>query len=262
MMPAAAGLPLPLPEFGFWLDAIRSNNFEEVSKIINAAGDDVTRSHLLNGSFRHLTESVWSVVCDRVMFCRPFVVAAVHGCVEVCEVLLTNGADVLVAEAKGYNVVHCLCCAVFYRPTGEQTLVRVFRRLIQLLPSEDVVRLLRSRETEGGLRPLEFSIHTGTLGLAMEIWRTRGGVHRVREDIVGITRYCWYDITEYETMSGDEEEEEGLGSDCMSPLQLLLSLDEKTISSDFGRSLFTESSFSAIGSEERFEARGLSSCFG
>jgi len=77
-------------------------------------------------------------------------------------------------------------------------------------------------EESHGLRPLEFAAQQGTLQLMSAIFKTPK-VYVVREEIVGISVYQWYDVTEYVAI-GEEDNRHSV-----SPLNFLSMLDQKVL---------------------------------
>src|SRR6218665_1483468 len=71
--------------------------------------------------------------------------------------------------------------------------------------------------------------------MMMTIFETPG-IYKIREDIVGVRRYRWYDITEYET-----ENMSLMRHFMKSPIQFVNVLDVRHIHSEFGRRVFSES---------------------
>src|SRR6218665_2300170 len=225
---------LTLPQYQFWLDPIKSDDTRNVRLILESS-DYLTRLKLLNGRFCFIsTRSDIHVTPKRLGIVRPFSLALVHGSLGVCDVMIQNDVDVFLQEAKGYNVLHCLVCVAFYQPNREHAIVGTYEKLCEMLPEESAAKLLLM-EDELGLRPLEFTAHLGTLQLMMALKETRR-VYMVRQDIVGVFRYKWYDITEYTTL-GSETGRHFLKS----PLQFMVYLDRRPFYSEFGRRVLSES---------------------
>ena len=225
---------MTLPQYQFWLDAIKSDDTQNVRLILEAS-DYLTRLKLLNGKFRFMPiRGEVHLAPKRVRIVRPFSLALVHGSLGVCDIMIQNDVDVFLQEAKGYTVLHCLICVAFCQPKHEQAVIRTYEKLCKTLNEESIAKLLRM-EDELGLRPLELAAHLGTLQFMIALWETRR-VYMVRQDIVGIYRYKWYDITEYmPTGSGKARHY------LKSPLQFMVYLDRIPFYSETGRRVLNES---------------------
>src|SRR6218665_2464418 len=225
---------LTLPQYQFWLDAIKSDDAQNVRLILQSS-DYLTNLKLLNGKFCFITtRSEIQLITKRLRIVRPFSLAVMHGSLGVCDVMIQNDVDVFLQEAKGYNVIHCLVCIAFYQPEHEKAVVRTYEKLCKMLSQESAAKLLLM-EDELGLRPLEFAANLGTLQFMMALWETRR-VYMVRQDIVGIFRYKWYDITEY-MLTGSGKARHYLKS----PLQFMVYLDRIPFYSETGRRVLNES---------------------
>src|SRR6218665_3512789 len=225
---------LTLPQYQFWLDAIKNDDTQNVRLILESS-DYLTRLKLLNGRFWFIaTRSENRLNTKRLRIVRPFSLAVVYGSLGVCDVMIQNYVDVFLQEDKGYNVIHCLVCVAFYQPKHEQALIRTYERLCEMLPGESIAKLLHV-EDELGLRPLEFAAHLGTLQFMIALWETRS-VYMLRQDIVGVCRYKWYDITEYMTVGLDSSRHS-----LKNPLQFMVYLDRRPFYSESGRRVLNES---------------------
>src|SRR6218665_139132 len=225
---------LTLPQYQFWLDAIKSDDAQNVRLILQSS-DYLTNLKLLNGKFCFITtRSEIHLITKRLRIVRPFSLAVMHGSLGVSDVMIQNDVDVFLQEAKGYNVIHCLVCIAFYQPKQEQAVVRTYEKLCKMLSQESISKLLLM-EDELGLRPLEFAAHFGTLQFMMALWET-SGVYVVKQDIVGVFRYKWYDITEYMTLGSDTDRHF-----LKSPLQFMIYLDRIPFYSKTGRWVLNES---------------------
>src|SRR6218665_1165795 len=225
---------LPLPQYQFWFNAIRNDDSKEICRVLDA-GDLLTKSKLMNGSFQFPNiPEVKRLTTKRPIFTHPFTLAALYGSMGVCDVMVKNDVDVFLREKEEFNVFHCLVFIAFYQPDNEESIAQSYTRLCSIIQEENVKTLLRMEDTTG-LRPLEFAVNHGTLKLMMTIFETPG-IYRIREDIIGVRRYRWYDITEYET------EDSSLKRHLIkSPIQFVHMPDEKHFYSDFGRRVFSKS---------------------
>lgn len=160
-----------------------------------------------------------SIPTHKVQFKRPFTLALVYGSLKVCDVMIQNDVDVCLVEVGSYNVIHCLVCIAFYQPYSEEAVVKTYRSLCRML-SKDILRKLLQMEEAYGLRPLEFAAQQGTLQLMSAIFETPG-IYIVREEIVGVSVYQWYDVTEYENADGSESRY------SKSPLLFLARIDQR-----------------------------------
>src|SRR6218665_61977 len=225
---------LSLPQYQFWLDAIRNDNSHEICRVLETSNIH-TKSKLLNGSFQFPEiPEVKRLAAKRPIFTHPFTLAAMYGSMGVCGVMLKYGVDVFLMEKEDFNVFHCLVCIAFCQPDNEESIAQRYTKLCSIIQEENVKTLLRMEDSTG-LRPLEFAINEGTLKMMLTIFETPG-VYKIREDIIGVRRYRWYDITEYETGDMSVRRRSNI-----SPIQLLAFLDERHFYSEFGRHVFTES---------------------
>ena len=220
-------LPLPLPEYRHWIDCIRTDDGAGAETILDGVGDDDEEvERLLNGAveFPDLGAVVENLAAKNYRITRPFILAAAYGSLRILNLLVRRGADVLHAEdVSGYNVIHCLVCVAFYEPRREAELVRTYEHLCCLLPIEQTAELLYA-ESERGLRPLEFAAQQGALKLMAAVLDTKD-VYLTREEIVDVTTYRWYDISDYEAPSDSSTTVSGIRRKLKSPLYFMLTLD-------------------------------------
>jgi len=225
---------LLLPQYEYWFNAIRNDNDKEICSVLKTCDID-TKSKLLNGSFQFPEISaVKRLPTKRPTLTHPFTLAAMYGSMRTCDVMVKNDVDIFLQEKEGFNVFHCLVCIAFYQPHNEESIAQSYIRLCSIIRKENVETLLRMEDTTG-LRPLEFAAHQGTLKMMMTIFET-SGIYKIREDVIGVRRYRWYDITEYET-----ENMSLIRRFMNSPIHFVNVLDVRHIHSDFGRHVFSES---------------------
>ena len=218
-----------------WVDAIITDNHEYVSQTL----DGSTRPYkelLLNGNLESFVKNRSTVALSLdIRFKRPFNLAAVHGSLKVCDVMIQNDVDVSLVETGSYNVVHCLVYVAFYQSQNEEGVVETYRSLCRML-SKDVMRKLLHMEESNGLRPLEFAAQQGTLQLMTAIFETPE-VYVVKEEIVGISAYRWYDVTEYEMLEDKKTRH------SVSPLLFLSLIDERVLDRPATRRILFEGVF-------------------
>ena len=212
-------MTLSLTEHAYWFDAIKIDDDVAVRRHLSSCNSEV-KGNLLNGEFNffHLEEvSHFSAPAYRLR--RPFSLAAAFGSLRVCQAMIQYGVDVCSTEADGCNVFHCLVCIVFMQENLEEKVIESFRNLSKILPSKTLLDLMKTEEKHG-LRPLEFAVHHGTLKLALAIFETRD-LYIMREEIVGISVYRWYDITEYQILDAPNSRH------IVSPIQFLIYTEQK-----------------------------------
>src|SRR6218665_488164 len=129
---------LTLPQYQFWLDAIKNDDTQNVRLILESS-DYPTRLKLLNGRFRFIaTRSDIHLITKCLGIVRPFSLALVHGSLGVCDIMIKNDVDIFLQETKGYNVLHCLVCVAFYQPKRDQAVVRTYEKLCEMLSQERI----------------------------------------------------------------------------------------------------------------------------
>src|SRR6218665_8579 len=220
-----------MQEIRKFYEAIKNDNYVYVSEIA-AALDYVDKQRLMNSEFVFPDfETGMRIPIRKAKFKRPFNLAAVHGSLKVCDVMIQNDVDVSLVETGSYNVVHCLVYVAFYQSRNEEAVVDTYRSLCRML-SKDVMRKLLHMEESNGLRPLEFAAQQGTLQLMTAIFETPE-VYVVREEIVGIFVHRWYDVTEYAMLEYKKTRH------SVSPLLFLSLIDERVLDRpSTGRILF------------------------
>src|SRR6218665_1884129 len=208
-----------MQEIRKFYEAIKNDDDVYISEIA-AALDYVDKQRLMNSEFVFPDfKTGKNVSIRKTKFRRPFNLAAVHGSLKVCDVMMHNDVDVCLAEIGSYNVIHCLVCVAFYQPYSEEAVVNTYHSLCRML-SRDILRKLLQMEEANGLRPLEFASQQGTLQLMSAIFETPS-IHITKEEVVGVSVYQWYDVTEYENCEAPENRH------AMSPLMFIARLDEK-----------------------------------
>src|SRR6218665_2604078 len=222
-----------MQEIRKFYEAIKNDNDVYVSEIA-AALDYVDKQRLMNSEFVFPDfETGMNIPIRKAKFRRPFNLAAVHGSLKVCDVMIHNDVDICLVEIGSYNVIHCLVCVAFYQPYSEEAVVNAYHSLCRML-SSDILRKLLHMEEVYGLRPLEFAAQQGTLRLMSAIFDTPG-VYLTREEVVGVSVYQWYDVTEYENCEAPQNRQ------AMSPLTFIGRLDEKHLIKPCVREVLTNS---------------------
>jgi len=240
---------LQLPDYQYWLDALSRDDHKYVTDTLTAYyscphgnRERPTNHELVNGQFRFpkLSGVVHKKITNSLprKLTHPLTLAAAHGAVHVVGVLLDFGVDILVCEeSTGNNILHCLIDAASLDPDHELDLIKVYDELRQRLPTFHLSTLLR---TENGdprhhqaMRPLEYAACKGTLRLMFALWNTPH-VYVTREEIVGVSVYQWYDVTEYVTLVGRESRYH------LSPIAFIAELSEQQLTTPFARAMFAE----------------------
>ncbi len=140
----------------------------------------------------------------------------------IFDILLKNGANIFITDQQGWNIIHYLVVVSYNIQDLEQEAVNVYNRLKDDTQIESVKALLFMEDSDG-LRPLEFAIHLGCLGMFEAIFETQD-VYLVKKERKGFYDFIEYDISEYE----------GVGCDIRnrrhkSPMLLLAVIDKRVL---------------------------------
>jgi hypothetical protein len=149
--------------------------------------------------------------CTR--FSLPIILAAVHGDLEIVDLLCDDGASIYSKDVEGDNVIHALIWIAAFKPEKEKDLCVMFEKLMTLASTDENKKRLLIVEDIDGLRPFELASKLGTFLLFGRIVETEG-VYKVVVAVSPIARKVRYDISEYES-SGPN------GRAMLSPLNFL-----------------------------------------
>ena len=137
--------------------------------------------------------------------------------------LLTSGVCVCQQDCSGNNIAHNLIIQIYYHPQQEEVIVSNFKTLLDNVDHESMKEMLHT-ENKFGLRPLEFAAQHGCCEMYQTIMDT-SGIYLYKEEVKGLTRYTWYDVTDYEGFHKDVRRDK-------SPLLLFTFCDETIMKSD------------------------------
>ena len=178
-----------------WLKAIKRDDDVEISQIL-ATSTIYKRNILLHEPLISSEVNFANITTHKIKFTRPFTLGAVYGSLKVCDVMIRNDVNAYLQESESCNIIHCLICVAFYQMYNEEAVVDTYHSLCRML-SKDVIQKLLHMEETNGLRPLEFAAHLGTFRMMSSIFETPE-MYVTKEEVVGVSLYQWYDITEYE----------------------------------------------------------------
>lgn len=208
---------LPMSDYGDWFEAIRNDDSETVDMTLTLA-EEGEKNRLLNGRLQFFDiAAIKNVNAQNCSFTYPLILAASFGSLKTFDVLIDHGVDIFALEDDECNLFHSLICVAFYEPNQEDDVIMTYKHVCQSLKAKDLKRLLEMQNS-GGFRPLEFAVQQGTLKLMSAILDTPD-VYMIREEVVDVTAYQWYDITEYVFDARK----------FVSPLFLMMSLDQRNI---------------------------------
>ncbi len=142
---------------------------------------------------------------------------------EIFYCLRAHGADLLITDPHGWNIIHYLIAVSFKIPERSEDAVDIYKRLKQDISPDTLAYLLMQEDLEG-LRPLEFSMHLGCLGMFEAIFDTED-VYLVKRERKGFYDILEYDISEYESLGCDNRRHK-------SPMLLLSSIDKSILSDE------------------------------
>ena len=154
---------LPFPEYQFWYDAIRTDDFDIIKKELNTT-DINKKDALVNGTFvfdrsfdkkesirRLSTAFVWHLV---VIKCG----------MKTVKLFLDNGVNLHARNDNQDNVVHSMILAAAYQPELEDSLMDKYNFLKENICKVDLFVLLKSKNKEG-FRPVEYAMYNTLPGL-------------------------------------------------------------------------------------------------
>ena len=190
---------LPIDLFFDWFNAIIKDDIHYVSTRLESS-TEAEKWHLLNGSFDYGNANGLKLENNQSQYLkiiRPLCLAAVFGAKEVLKYFLKSGANVVVNDNNGYNVIHCMIAFSVFEPEKELNNAETYKILTKLL-SIDVLQDLLFHENEQKLRSVEMAAQCGAFILLEAIFETEG-IYVTRIDRKGLYNYRFIDITEYET---------------------------------------------------------------
>lgn len=215
---------MPISEFRVWFDAIRSNDIETISIILEELGEE-DRHRILNAPFAYNVQS-WksSDVELGNLFFLPTILAAAFQAVEALELMLEKGASIFSRDVGGHNIIHALCQLSSFIPSQEGNYVEIYGLVLKLAKEPVAWKRLLFTENEAGLRPLELAAKFGTFTLFERIINTEG-VYKTYLGNFGLFHTAFYDMSEYE-FSGKQSRR------LQSPLKFFLYLQRGDLKRD------------------------------
>ena len=212
--------PLPYTEYSKYFDAIVRDNVSHINELLSATSTPAERYRLVNAEFdfKDVTCPYFRAEVEKggTAIVLPLHVAITNNSLRIADLLLNHGANMLVMDSMGHNLLHACVVTAFYRPELENKLCETLCEFIKLIEKEKLHRLL-IQENHYSLRPLEFAIEQGTLDLASHFVWSMKDYMCTRLEHHGVTSYSWHDVTEYETTQRHAH----------SPLVLLTLLDQR-----------------------------------
>lgn len=213
---------LRLEEYQGYYDAIICNDEEYIKDLFRKA-TLVETELLINSEFhfqyteldfaRMKGRSKININSKQYKITKPFHLCVAYATIEIIQLLLTVGADVLQCDSTGHNAIHTLVSAARHNPDEESRLCLIYEWLRASTNAEDFTNLMLT-ENYQGLRPLEYAMQQDCLELFNAFLLTPA-VYVVKDEIIGMTSYKWIDITEYEGGSRHDR----------SPMSLLANMD-------------------------------------
>ncbi len=233
MIAATSQVILQLPEYQWWLDVLKTKDVDLIKQSLlehgvkpadtghNDYNDGQKANMILNGHFKfHISTNRQKQCSGEYKVSKPFFLTVVLGTRETLDVFLEFGVDIYQQDKHGNNVIHCLVMVAYLNPKLEENAQDIYHNLVGVLTISQLHQLLMA-ENKLELRPLEYACHLATYDLFLTIINTKD-VYLIREWQEGIHIKCWYDVTDYETVSK--------GRRVFSPLTMLASLDENHLS--------------------------------
>ncbi len=177
--------------------AIGNKNCEQIERIIREAGSEVCEK-LCNPIY--LNQTSWrkykhGQTC--LMQTPPILFESVFQGKDVFETLLKFGANVLVTDQQGWNIIHYLVVASHNFPHFEDDAVSVYKWLKYDISKKELNSLLMHEDYEE-LRPLEMAIHLSCICMFDAIFNTRD-IYLIKKEKHGFYDTFEYDISEYES---------------------------------------------------------------
>ncbi len=204
-----------------WISAILHDDHILINSILNNRNIDKNRQ--LNETLKSSHNCKSTVHADVHAFTvyNPLSLAVAHGSTKVVQVFLSHGIDVLQVDQDGNNIIHKLIEFTFMDSETEDISRNTYHYLEQLLELDKMKNLLMT-ENNDSLRPLELAAHLGVFPLFEAILET-DNVYMTKEEIYGINKLQYFDVTEYEAFIPNTRRQ-------LSPVALLKYLDKSKIS--------------------------------
>ncbi|XP_064641442.1 transient receptor potential cation channel subfamily V member 5-like [Lineus longissimus] len=193
--------------------AIRENDVEAVNGIFGENFEN--KMSVLNDEiFPIESEANLDPFGGKLRSSFPIFVAAIHGCIDVFDLLMSHGADIETSDADGNNIVHALCWTGFCCKEKEKGLVATYRHIKEVLREKGGLTRLLHGEDRDGLRPLELASRLGIFHLVQAIVDTEG-VYKTVHEYIGPFERVTYELAEYESWDDSNRHRK-------SPLRFLL----------------------------------------
>ena len=226
---------LDLPKFQWWYDAIINDRLDVIKHHLRTSSTDY-KNQLVNGRFSQRTIDSYGLNDKEGKFgyesfqvFLPFNLAIAY-CAsrETISEFLSHGVDVTLRDHHGNNCIHVMVTMAFLKPGAEDYMKDLYGMISDYLPRTKLKSILL-QEDNCGFRPLELAANNGTFGLFLDIFHTRG-VYLTRECTRGIYLKQYFDITEYESMTGSRRHR--------SPLTCLGLLDMDAVDRKYTEEMF------------------------
>ena len=197
---------LELPKYQWWYDAIVNDRQDVIKHHLRSSSTDY-KHQLVNGGFSQLNLDSFGLNDKDKFRLRaissflPFHLAIAYGASrETISEFLSHGVDLTIKDHHGNNCIHVMVTMAFLKPHKEDYMKDLYCMISDYLPRTTLKSILL-QEDKDGFRPLELAANTGTFGLFLDIFHTRG-VYLTRECTKGIYLKQYFDITEYESVTG------------------------------------------------------------
>ncbi|XP_064652977.1 uncharacterized protein LOC135503352 [Lineus longissimus] len=191
------------------LIAIKEGDVQEVQLLLDSApGElcDVLNAPLTEkitkptGRLHYSNPDSFGSNCFR--FSLPIILAAVHGDLEILDLLCHNGASIYTKDVEGDNVIHALIWIAAFNPAKERGLSLIYQKLMKQARTDENKKMLLLVDDNDGLRPIELAAKLSTFVLLGCITDTMG-VYKSVLAVSPIARKVRYDFSEYESRSGE-----------------------------------------------------------
>ena len=224
-----------------WLQALINDDSQSVKSILSKCGSGEKKNYL-NGCFEVSEDEKASDKSrcriglknrdTKESFSHSLHMAAAFGSHQTVTSLIKHECNVFVTNTSGRNVIHCIIYVSFMRADFEDEMIEMFRTIRQNV-SLSVLRELLMQEDDCGCRPTEYAMHLGVLGIAREIFSTKG-IFLTNIEYDGCGETGWFDITDYE---------ESRKRMTRSPIVLFALLDRSRLENQHFKELFFSQAF-------------------
>ncbi len=217
-------MTLFIQDYRQWFLAIKQNDTDAVSRIIDSVTNPDEKDRLLNGEFDFRDEDVLRFCPKRILkirVTRPLSVAVLFRADDVSKLLLRLGADPDNVEprSRGGTLLHSMVMLANLEPNLEDRIVDCYSTFALCL-SEPARKKLLYMEDDDGFRVLELAARTGFVKMVRAVLETPG-VYLCRQEENGLLTYQWYDLSEYESRAATRSHK--------SPIVLLALCDEDAV---------------------------------